>query len=99
MYLFKKGLLPNYFRDIFTPASQTHSHKYKLRESTIRFHISLFPCQGPKSLNSVSKEIQNSENIGLVGKRLKNSLFPSHMNSFVELRMFSFLPPLLFLFF
>lgn len=68
MYLFKKGLLPNYFRNIFTPASQTHSHKYKLREITIRFHVSLFPCQGPKSFNSLSQEIQNSESIGWLGK-------------------------------
>ena len=27
MYLFKRGLLPNYFRDMFTLASQIHSHK------------------------------------------------------------------------
>ena len=26
MYLFKKGLLPNYFRNMFTLASQLHSH-------------------------------------------------------------------------
>ena len=26
MYLFKRGLLPNYFRDMFTLASQLHSH-------------------------------------------------------------------------
>ena len=26
MYLFKRGLLPNYFRDMFTLASQIHSH-------------------------------------------------------------------------
>ena len=25
-YLFKRGLLPNYFRDMFTLASQLHSH-------------------------------------------------------------------------
>ena len=26
MYLFKRGLLPNYFRNMFTLASQLHSH-------------------------------------------------------------------------
>ena len=26
MYLFKRGLLPNYFRDMFTLASQLNSH-------------------------------------------------------------------------
>ena len=29
MYLFKRGLLPNYFRDLFTLASQIHSYSTK----------------------------------------------------------------------
>ena len=39
MYLFKRGLLPNYFRDIFTLASQIHS--YNTRNSSL-FLIYLF---------------------------------------------------------
>jgi len=30
MYLFKKGLLPNYVRDMFTLESQLHSHYNKI---------------------------------------------------------------------
>ena len=33
VYLFKKGLLPNYFRDMFTLASQIHS--YNTRNSSL----------------------------------------------------------------
>ena len=36
MYLFKRGLLPNYFRDMFTLASQIHS--YNTRNSSL-FYI------------------------------------------------------------
>ena len=80
MYLFKKGLLPNYFRNMFTLASQLHSHYTKncnlyyispcrtnIRNFSIRF-------QGPKFFNSLSPEIQNSESIRLFGKRLKKFL-------------------------
>ena len=81
MYLFKRGLLPNYFRDMFTLASQLHSHytrnctvfyilpcRTNIRNFSIRF-------QGPKFFNSLSPEIQNSESICLFGKRLKKLLF------------------------
>ena len=80
MYLFKKGLLPNYFRNMFTLASQLHSHytrncnlyyippcRTNIRNFSIRF-------QGPKFFNSLSPEIQNSESIRLFGKRLKKFL-------------------------
>ena len=79
MYLFK-GLLPNYFRNMFTLASQLHSHytrncnlyyippcRTNIRNFSIRF-------QGPKFFNSLSPEIQNSESIRLFGKRLKKFL-------------------------
>ena len=33
MYFFKRGLLPNYFRDMFTLASQIHS--YNTRNSSL----------------------------------------------------------------
>ena len=77
MYFFKRGLLPNYFRDMFTLASQIHSHNTRnsslfyiphcrnnFRKFSIRF-------QGPKFFNSLSREIQNRESISLFGKRLK----------------------------
>ena len=80
MYLFKKGLLPNYFRNMFTLASQLHSHytrncnlyyippcRTNIRNFSIRF-------QGPKFFNSLSPEIQNSESIRSFGKRLKKLL-------------------------
>ena len=80
MYLFKKSLLPNYFRDMFTLASQIHSYKTRnsnlfyipycrtnLRKFSIRF-------QGPTFFNSLSREIQSSESISLFGKRLKKFL-------------------------
>ena len=69
MYLFKRGLLPNYFRDMFTLASQIHSYntsnsslfyiphcRTNFRKFSIRF-------QGPTFFNSRSPEIQNSESI------------------------------------
>ena len=80
MYLFKRSLLPNYFRDMFTLASQIHSYKTRnsnlfyipycrtnLRKFSIRF-------QGPTFFNLLSREIQNSESISLFGKRLKKFL-------------------------
>ena len=55
MYLFKRGLLPNYFRDMFTLASQLHSHytrncnlfyippcRINIRNSSIRFQGHMF---------------------------------------------------------
>ena len=80
MYLFKKGLLPNYFCNMFTFASQLHSHytrncnhyyippcRTNIRNFSIRF-------QGPKFFNSLSPEIQNSESIRSFGNRLKTFL-------------------------
>ena len=82
MYLFKRSLLPNYFRDMFTLASQIHSYNTRnsnlfyipycltnLRKFSIRF-------QGPTFFNSLSREIQNSESISLFGKRLRKFLLP-----------------------
>ena len=77
MYLFKRGLLPNYFRDMFTLASQIHS--YNTRNSSLfyiphcrtNFRKFSIRFQGPSFFNSLSREIQNSESISLFGKRLK----------------------------
>ena len=78
MYLFKRSLLPNYFRDMFTLASQIHS--YNTRNSNL-FYIpycrtNLRKFSGPTLFNSLSREIQNSESINLA-KDLKNSFFLS----------------------
>ena len=80
MYLFKRGLLPNYFRDMFTLASQIHS--YNTRNSSLfyiphcrtNFRKFSIRFQGPTFFNSLSREIQNSESISLFGKRLKKFL-------------------------
>ena len=80
MYQFKRGLLPNYFRDMFTLASQIHSHNTRnsslfyiphCRNNFRRFSIRF---QGPKFFNSLSREIQNRESISLFVKRLKKYL-------------------------
>ena len=102
MYLFKRGLLPNYFRDMFTLASQIHSHNTRnsslfyiphcrnnFRKFSIRF-------QGPKFFNSLSREIQNGESISLFGKRLKRSFFSQSNILFAKLHPFSFLFSFLF---
>ena len=80
MYLFKGGLLPNYFRDMFTLASQIHS--YNTRNSSLfyiphcrtNFRKFSIRFQGPTFFNSPSPEIQNSESISLFGKRVKKFL-------------------------
>ena len=81
MYLFKRGLLPNYFRDmLFTRASQIHS--YNTRNSSLfylphcraNFRKFSIRFQGLTFFNSLSREIQNSESISLFGKRLKKFL-------------------------
>jgi len=96
VYLFKRGLLPNYFRDIFTLASQIHSHNTRnsslfyiahcrtnFRKFSIRF-------QGPKFFNSLSREIQNSGSISLFGKRLKVELHTFSFSFFSFLSSFPF---------
>ena len=97
MYLFKRGLLPNYFRDMFTLASQIHSHNTRnsslfyiphcrtnFRKFSIRF-------QGPWFFNSLSREIQNSESISLLAKDRKNPFFLSHNILFLSYTTFLFL--------
>ena len=76
----KRDLLPNYFRDMFTLASQIHS--YNTRNSSLfyiphcrtNFRKFSIRFQGPTFFNSLSREIQNSESISLFGKRLKKFL-------------------------
>ena len=75
MYLFKRGLVPNYFRDMFILASQIHS--YNTRNSNL-FHIPYcrtnlrkfsIRFQAPTFYKSLSREIQNSESVSLFGKK------------------------------
>ena len=49
--------------------------------------------QDPEFFNTLSREIQNSESVGLFGKDLKSSFFLGHIYvvPFVELHTFSFL--------
>ena len=98
IYVFKRGLPPNHFRDMFTLASQLHSHYTRncnvnffyiptnIRNLSIRF-------QEPKFFNSITPEIQNSESIHFFCffKRLKKSLLSLSNILFVELHTSSFL--------
>ena len=80
MYLFKRGVLPNYFRDIFTLASQIHS--YNTRNSSLfyipycrtNFRKFSIRFQGPTFFNSLSREIEIGESVSLFGKRLEKFL-------------------------
>ena len=93
MYLFKKGLLPNYFQDMFILAlSQVHS--YNTRNSNRKFYIFPFRTnfrkfsirfQGPKFFNSLNQEIQDVKVLVCLPKDLKRSFLFSHINPFKEL--------------
>ena len=98
MYPFKRGLLPNYFRNMFTLASQLHSHY--TRNCNLYY---IPPCQtniqnfsiwfqGPKFLPRNSKQWKHY--IRLLGKDLKNSFFLNQIYfllSYIHLLPFSFL--------
>ena len=92
MYLFKKGLLPNYFQDMFILATQVHS--YNTRNSNRKFYIFPFRTnfrkfsirfQGPKFFNSLNQEIQDSESISLFAKRLN---VPSYLVTSTPLKSY-----------
>ena len=77
MHLFKKGLLPNAFQDMFALTNRTYSYNTKnsncffisqYRKNIRRFSIRF---QGSKLFKSLSQEIQHCENIGLFSKILK----------------------------
>ena len=65
---------------MFTLASQLHSHYIILEIATLIFFIPTnirnfsIRFQGPKFLNSITPEIQNSESIRLFSGRLKKFL-------------------------
>ena len=81
MFLFKKGLLPNAFRDMFALTNRIHPYNtrnsncfyiFQYRTNIRRFSIRF---QGPKIFNSLNQKIQYGENIGLFSKMLKVFLF------------------------
>ena len=63
-----------YFRDMFTLASQIHLHGTRNSRCRTNFRKFSIRFQGPKFFDSLSREIQNSEIIGLFGKRIQRSL-------------------------
>ena len=73
----------------FCPLCQCNLFTCPLDQYLKRFSIQF---QGPEFFNSLSREIRNSESVGLFGKDLKSSFFLSHiyMVPFVERHTFSF---------
>ena len=74
----------------FCPLCQCNLFTCPLDQYLKRFSIQF---QGPEFFNSLSREIRNSESVGLLGKDLKGSFFLGHIYVvlFVELHTFSFL--------
>ena len=77
MFLFKKGFLPDAFKEMFL--LRCHIHRYNTRNYNSFY---LFPCrtnirqfailfQGPKLFNSFNSEIQNAESISLFKSKLR----------------------------
>ena len=68
MYLFKRSLLPNYFRDVYSCKLETFlSYKkfqpFYLPHCRTNFRKFSIRFQGPTFFKSLSREIQNSESI------------------------------------
>ena len=80
MYLLKRAFFLNYFRDMFTLASQIHSYNTQKNSAySIYLNVELIFENSQfgymvEVFNSLSREVQNSESISLLGKRLKKSL-------------------------
>ena len=77
---FKKGFLPDAFKETFLLSS--HIHCYNTRHCNSFY---LFPCrtnirqfaisfQGPKLFNSFNSEIQNAESVSLFKSKLRSFL-------------------------
>ena len=80
MYLFKNGLLPNSFNDMFLLNCDVHSYINTRSKNSFRLpyfwtNVRKFSLrfQGPKIINSLSSEIQNASS---------NALFNSKLESF-----------------
>ena len=77
MYLFKKGLVPGIFNEMFLINNQIHSyntrksnafHIFPSRTNLRRFAISF---QGPKFFNSLNNDVQTAVSISLFKSKLK----------------------------
>ena len=80
MYLYKNGLLPNSFNDMFLLNCDVHSYNTRSKNSFrfpyCRTNVSKFPLrfQGPKIFNSLSPGIQNASSTALFNSKLKSFL-------------------------
>ena len=79
MYLFKNGLLPNSFNDMFLLNCDVHSYINTRSKNSFRLpyfwtNVRKFSLrfQGPKKINSLSSEIQNASSTALFNSKLKS---------------------------
>ena len=105
MYLFKNGLLPNSFNDMFLLNCNVHSYINTRSKNSFRLpyfwtNVRKFSLrfQGPKIINSLSSEIQNASSIALFNSKLE-SFFSWYKYSLTLLMLVcSFSLPSLFFF-
>ena len=80
MYLYKNGLLPNSFNDMFLLNCDVHSYNTRSKNSFhfpyCRTNVRKFSLrfQGPKIFNSLSPGIQNASSTALFNSKLKSFL-------------------------
>ena len=78
MYLYKNGLLPNSFNDMFLLNCDVHSYSTRSNNSFrllyCRTNVRKFSLrfQGPKIFNFLSPEIQNASSTVLVNSKVKS---------------------------
>ena len=78
MHLYKNGLLPNSFNDMFLLNCDVHSYNTRSKNSFrlpyCRTNVRKFSLrfQGPKIFNSLSSEIQNASSTALFNSKLKS---------------------------
>ena len=78
MYLYKNGLLPDSFNDMFLLNCDIHSYNTRSKNSFRLPHCGTnvrkfsLRFQGPKILNSLSSEIQNASSTALFNSKLKS---------------------------
>ena len=72
MYLFKRGLLPYYFRDMFIRIKQEILAFFYIPHCRTNFQKFSVRFQGAKFFNSLSREIQNNESICTVPQMIPN---------------------------
>ena len=78
MYLYKNGLLPDSFNDMFLLNCDIHSYNSRSKNSFrlpyCRTNVRKFSLrfQGPKIFNSLSSEIQNASSTALFNSKLKS---------------------------